>query len=309
MLKCHLIYACIISLLALPAGVVAQDSDWLVVTLYPNQGVYSAEELSKLVPIIESLWTLEDKQNRTFIRNIDSITTENTVVAQADSVQFRRLVELNDLAESGLKKIKTIADEHPLLQRRIVDDSGESLNIWVNLKYPYGKEEQRTLLTTITTALRAQYEACSVRNIGPLTGMSLQSVDLEPLANTLPLDTFKQLSKANSEYGKGALQSYSAGDILSMLNRSMNPNQAITSSEQIEQLYMIAESVRSRHLHALASPSFKRFKLTRLVKSGAELPSLSGFNTTKTHNWSANESNYQTLECRPEFALTQTEQY
>lgn len=309
MLKCHLIYACIISLLALPAGVVAQDSDWLVVTLYPSQGVYSAEELSKLVPVIESLWTLEDKQNRTFIRNIDSITTENTVVAQAESVQFRRLVELNDLTEPGLKKIRTIADEHPLLQRRIVDDSGESLNIWVNLKYPYGKEEQRTLLTTITTALRAQYEACSVRNIGPLTGMSLQSVDLEPLANTLPLDTFKQLSKANSEYGKGALQSYSAGDILSMLNRSMNPNQAITSSEQIEQLYMIAESVRSRHLHALASPSFKRFKLTRLVKSGAELPSLSGFNTTKTHNWSANESNYQTLECRPEFALTQTEQY
>ena len=307
--KFHLIYACIISLLALPAGVVAQDSDWLVVTLYPNQGVYSAEELSKLVPIIESLWTLEDKQNRTFIRNIDSITTENTVVAQAESVQFRRLVELNDLAESGLKKIKTIADEHPLLQRRIVDDSGESLNIWVNLKYPYGKEEQRTLLTTITTALRAQYEACSVRNVGPLTGMSLQSVDLESLANTPPLDTFKQLSKANSEYGKGALQSYSAGDILSMLNRSMNPNQAITSSEQIEQLYMIAESVRSRHLHALASPSFKRFKLTRLVKSGAEFPSLSGFNTTKTHNWSANESNYQTLECRPEFALTQTEQY
>ena len=231
------------------------------------------------------------------------------MVAQAESVQFRRLVELNDLAESGLKKIKTIVDEHPLLQRRIVDDSGESLNIWVNLKYPYGKEEQRTLITTITTALRAQYEACSVRNIGPLTGMSLQSVDLEPLANTLPLDTFKQLSKANSEYGKGALQSYSAGDILSMLNRSMNPNQAITSSEQIEQLYMIAESVRSRHLHALASPSFKRFKLTRLVKSGAEFPSLSGFNTTKTHNWSANESNYQTLECRPEFALTQTEQY
>ena len=307
--KFHLIYACIISLLALPAGVVAQDSDWLVVTLYPNQGVYSAEELSKLVPVIESLWTLEDKQNRTFIRNIDSITTENTVVAQADSVQFRRLVELNDLAESGLKKIKTIVDEHPLLQRRIVDDSGESLNIWVNLKYPYGKEEQRTLLTTITTALRAQYEACSVRNIGPLTGMSLQSVDLEPLANTLPLDTFKQLSKANSEYGKGALQSYSAGDILSMLNRSMNPNQGITSSEQIEQLYMIAESVRSRHLHALASPSFKRFKLTRLVKSGAEFPKLSGFNTTKTHNWSANESNYQTLECRPESALTQTEQY
>ncbi|MFT6449502.1 MAG: hypothetical protein ACJAW8_001868 [Oleispira sp.] len=309
MLKCHLIYACIISLLALPVGVVAQDSDWLVVTLYPSQGVYSAEELSKLVPVIESLWTLEDKQNRTFIRNIDSITTENTVVAQAESVQFRRLVELNDLAESGLKKIKTIADEHPLLQRRIVDDSGESLNIWVNLKYPYGKEEQRTLLTTITTALRTQYEACSVRNIGPLTGMSLQSVDLEPLANTLPLDTFKQLSKANSEYGKGALQSYSAGDILSMLNRSMNPNQAITSSEQIEQLYMIAESVRSRHLHTLASPSFKRFKLTRLVKSGAEFPHLSGFNTTKTHNWSANESNYQTLECRPEFALTQTEQY
>lgn len=305
--KYYLIYACLLSLLALPVGVMAKDSDWLVVTLYPNQGVYNAEELSKLVPAVESLWILEDSQNRPFIRNIDSFATENTIVAEEDSVRFRRLIEQRELTDSGLKILKTLVNEHPLLQHRIASNSGESLNIWIKLKYEYNKEEQRQLLTKITAALQIQYQTCLIGNKGPLVGMSLQSVDLEPLTSITPIDVFKLLSETSFQYGKGALQNYSAVDLLSILNNSMNPNLHITSSEQIEQLYMIAESVRSRHLHTLASPSFKRFKLIRMVKSSTDLPPLSGFKITKTNSWSANESNYQTLECRPTLSLSKVE--
>lgn len=302
--KRRFIYACLLSLLALPVGVMAKDSDWLVVTLYPSQGVYNADVLSKLVTAVDSLWTLEDKQNRTFIRNIDSLATENTIVAQGDSVRFRRLIEQRELTDSGLKTLKVIIDEHPLLQYRIAESSGESLNIWVKLKYEYSKEEQYQLLVKIISTLQTQYQTCLVGNNGALDGMSLQSVDLEPLTNGTPLDMFKKLSITSSQYGEGALQHYSAVDILSVLNSSMNPNQRITSSDQVEQLYMIAESVRSRHLHALASPSFKRFKLMRMIKSGSESPQLSEFNVTQKNSWSANEYNYQVLECRPKISLS-----
>jgi len=305
--KRHFIYACLISLLALPVGVAAKDSDWLVVTLYPSQGVYSAHELSKLVPAVDSLWTLKDNKDRTFIRNIDSLATENTIVAQGDSVRFRRLIETRELTDTGLKTLKSIVDKHPLLQSRIAEQSGESLNIWVKLKYEYTKEEQQVLLSKVTNALQTRYSSCLVANKGPLMGMSLQSVDLEPRANINPLAVFELLSTTSAQYGQGALQHYSAVDLLSMLNHSMNPNQAITSSDQIEQLYMIAESVRSRHLHALASPSFKRFKLMRMIKSGADFPKLDGFNMTDKNNWSATASNYQALECRSEFSLAKTE--
>ena len=305
--KRHFIYACVMVLLASPVAAMAKQSDWLVVTLYPSQGVYSAPELSKLVPTIESLWTLTDDKQRTFIRNIDSLATENTIVAQGDSVRFRRLIEQRELTDTGLKTLKGIVDAHPLLQRRLADETGESLNIWVELKYHYSKAEQRKLLDKVTAALQTQYQSCMLSNHGALAGMSLQSVNLEPIDKATSLDVFHLLEKTSSQYGKGAVQNYSAVDLLSILNRSMNPNQEITSSDQIEQLYMIAESVRSRHLHALASPSFKRFKLMRVIKSGAAFPQLSGFNMTHQNNWSAGQSNYQTLECRPDVLLTQSE--
>ena len=305
--KRYFIYACLLSLLALPVGVLAKDSDWLVVTLYPSQGVYSAHELSKLVPAVDSLWTLKDKQQRTFIRNIDSMATENTIVAQGDSVRFRRLIEQRELTDKGLKTLKAIVNEHPLLQNRIAEQSGESLNIWVKLKYEYTKEEQRHLLSKITNTLQSTYVSCMTAKKGPLMGMSLQAVDVEPLTASTPITAFKLLEATSQKYGKGALQNYSAVDLLSSLNSSMNPDQAITSNDQIEQLYMIAESVRSRHLHALASPSFKRFKLMRVIKSGADFPDLNGFKATHINNWSATESNYQALECRPEFTLAKTE--
>jgi hypothetical protein len=305
--KRHFIYACLFTLLALPAGVLAKDSDWLVVTLYPSQGVYSAKELSTLVPAVESLWTLKDRQQRTFIKNIDSLATENTIVAQGDSVRFRRLIEQRELTDTGLKTLKTIVNEHPLLQSRIADASGESLNIWVKLKYEYTKEEQRHLLAKITNTLQAKYTSCMTAKKGPLMDMSLQAVDVKPLASSTPLSAFKLLEKTSLQYGKGALQNYSAVDLLSTLNSSMNPDQAITSNEQIEQLYMIAESVRSRHLHSLASPSFKRFKLMRVIKSGTDFPDLNGFTAINKNNWSATDSNYQALECRSAFTLAKTE--
>jgi hypothetical protein len=307
--KNYLIYMCLLPLLAMPVGVMAKDSDWLVVTLYPSQGVYSANELSNLVLTIESLWTLEDDKNRQFIRNIDSLATENTIVAQGDSIRFRRLIEQRELTDSGLVTLKSIVNEHPLLQHRMADSVGESLNIWVKLRYEYNQQEQRLLLSKITDSLQAQYQNCSVSNKGPLIGMSLQAVDLEPRESNTILTTFNQLAVISSGYGEGALQNYSAVDLLSILNHSMNPNQKITSSEQVEQLYMIAESVRSRHLHSLASPSFKRFKLMRIIESGATFPPISKFNIIRTNTWSANESNYQVLECRTEASLIQTEQY
>lgn len=305
--KRHFIYAYLLLLLALPVGVMAKNTDWLVVTIYPNQGVYNADELSKLVPAVDSLWALVDKKNRTFIRNIDSLATENTIVAQGDSVRFRRLIEQRELTDSGLKTLKSIIDEHPLFQYRIAESNGESLNIWMKLKYEYSEEEQQHLITKIISALKTQYQTCLVGNNGALDGMSLQSVDLEPLASGTPFDMFQQLSITSSQYGEGALQHYSAVDILSTLNSSMNPKQHITSSAQIEQLYMIAESVRSRHLHALASPSFKRFRLMRMIKNGSKLTPLSGFKVTQKNNWSASKYNYKTLECRPKFSLTKTE--
>lgn len=303
--KHHFIYVCLLSLLALPVGVMAKDSDWVVVTLYPSQGVYSANELSQLVPAVEGLWTLQDEKNRPFIRNIDSLATENTIVAQEDSVRFRRLIEQRELTDSGLATLKTIVNEHPVLQHRIADDAGESLNIWVKLKYDYNQKEQRLLLEKIISSLQTHYQTCTTSNKGPLTGMSLQSVDLEPVGNNPILTTFNQLSQTSLRYGKGALQHYSAADLLSALNDLMNPNQSIISSEQVEQLYMIAESVRSRHLHTLANPSFKRFKLIRIIENGADFLPLPEFNIIQSNSWSANESNYQILECRPEFLSTQ----
>ena len=70
------------------------------------------------------------------------------------------------------------------------------------------------------------------------------------------------------------------------------------NAAEIEQLYMIAESVRSRHLHDLANPDFSRLKLVRMSKLGSEKPRVQEFTSELIRQWQASEFNYTTLDCR-----------
>ena len=64
------------------------------------------------------------------------------------------------------------------------------------------------------------------------------------------------------------------------------------------QLYLIAESLRSRDLQDLARPDFQRLKLVALGRQRSSAPNLPGYRLETTAQWSSTPNSYLTVDCR-----------
>ena len=113
-------------------------------------------------------------------------------------------------------------------------------------------------------------------------------------------ERYKSLKASTNILKEQSILAYSASDLIGYLKHSMSDGEAVNdnSSAEIEQLYMIAESVRSRHLHDLANPDFSRLKLVRMSDTGSEKTKIQDFSADLIRQWQANDSNYVSLDCR-----------
>jgi hypothetical protein len=292
-------FALLMTWLVYPAMCSAYEDDLLVVSYYPENGVYDINTLINLVKNTEKLWTIKDQSNQSVFSNIDSLATENIIMSQQDTVRFRRLIEKRELMPSGLLALKKLVNTHPLLHDRLADQTGKQLHIWLRTK-PGIDDESKTLILSDVLKILNSGKHCHVSESGILSNITYQEWQLKSKGVT-PISTiYENLEIATDIIKKQSLSAYSATDLIGDLKRSMGQGEEVNTldSSEIEQLYMIAESVRSRHLHDLANPDFSRLKLVRLVKGDFTIRNIDVFDSELTRQWQANENNYQVLDCR-----------
>ncbi|MGR6873392.1 hypothetical protein ACU6U9_14040 [Pseudomonas sp. HK3] len=291
--------ALLISWLVTPVMSMASEDDLLVISIYPKNGVYDKNTLIDLVGKTEKLWTIKNKSGSSAFKTIDSLATENIIVAQQDSVRFRRLIENRELTDSGLKTLKNLVNTHPLLHDRLADKNGEQLHIWMRAKDPLTNESKKELLLS-ALAIFGQSEECKTNSDGMLLNVSYEEWKLTSSKPKPMNERYKSLKASTNMMKEHSILAYSASDLISYLKHSMSDGEAVNdnSSAEIEQLYMIAESVRSRHLHDLANPDFSRLKLVRMSETGSEKTKIQDFSSDLIRQWQANDSNYVSLDCR-----------
>ena len=287
----------LISWLVLPAMSMAAEDDLLVLSVFPKNGVYDKSTLTNLVKNTEKLWTIKDESGTSAFKTIDSLATENIIVAQQDSVRFRRLIESRELTGSGLKTLQKLVNSHPLLHDRLADAGGEQLHIW--LRVNASSHAKKQLLESVRSVI-TQGESCSVSKQGWLSDVRYEEWKLKSENKQSTSDVYKKLLTTTESIKKESILAYSATDLIQYLKQSMSNGNLVDSnnSAEIEQLYMIAESVRSRHLHDLANPDFSRLKLVRMSNINSDKTRVSGFSTDLIRQWKATDSNYLTLDCR-----------
>lgn len=291
--------ALLISWLVLPAESMASEDDLLVITLYPKHGVYNKATLMDLVGKTEELWTIKSEDGSSSFNSIDNLATENIIVAQQDAVRFRRLIEKRELTPSGLTTLKKLIDRHPLLHDRLVDRYGEQLHIWLRLNKPLNLLDKKELMASALNIL-GEGESCEISSQGMLVNVNYEEWKLTSSVRKPINEIYKNLKSSTDDIKKNSIFAYSASDLIADLKQSMSNGAKVDADNaaEIEQLYMIAESVRSRHLHDLANPDFSRLKLVRMSKLGSEKPRVQEFTSELIRQWQASEFNYTTLDCR-----------
>ncbi|MET1077520.1 MAG: hypothetical protein ABWY06_05805 [Pseudomonas sp.] len=286
------------------ASLSARADDWLALTLYPGGSVYQASHLQKLVAATENLWTLRDSQGQPPLAALDSLASTNAIAVQGDDVRFRRLIETRELTPAGLQTLAGLVDHHPLLGPRLVSGQKDGTHFWFRLAHPYSPAEQGELLNRYAGQLAGAFgQQCRVKSgeTGALAGLSLTEWEMSAGKRIPPpADTLKQLQALASQLRQQMPLVYSAADLLGYLRLVLNGEPGLpTSGDEVAQLYMIAESVRSRDLQALARPDFKRLNLVALgPKPGPPAPGIDGYRSTTAASWSASPSSYLIVDCR-----------
>ena len=111
--------------------------------------------------------------------------------------------------------------------------------------------------------------------------------------------TLQGLQQAAATLRQRSLQAYSAADILVYLRQVLNGESGLpVSDDEVAQLYLIAESLRSRDLQDLARPDFQRLKLVALGRQRSSAPNLPGYRLETTAQWSSTPNSYLTVDCR-----------
>jgi hypothetical protein len=284
---------------ALPAG--AQD--WLALTLYPGGELYQAEHLQRLVGATQNLWQVKDAQGHTPIQSLDSLASTNAIAVQGDDVRFRRLIETRELTPTGLKTLAGLVERHPLLGPRLVTAAGDGTHFWLRLARPYAEADKAELLLSYAKRLAVDFApGCQVASgaQGALQGYTLQEWTLQA-AGPVPsrTTTLQGLQQAAATLRQRSLQAYSAADILVYLRQVLNGESGLpVSDDEVAQLYLIAESLRSRDLQDLARPDFQRLKLVALGRQRSSAPNLPGYRLETTAQWSSTPNSYLTVDCR-----------
>lgn len=284
---------------ALPAG--AQD--WLALTLYPGGELYQAEHLQRLVGATQNLWQVKDAQGRTPIRSLDSLASTNAIAAQGDDVRFRRLIETRELTPAGLETLAGLVEQHPLLGPRLVTAQHDGTHFWLRLAHSYAEAEQAELLLSYAKRLAADFSAnCRVTGgaQGALQGFQLTEWTLQAEAEVSSRTaTLQALQQEVGKLRQRSEQAYSAADILIYLKRVLNGDASLPSSDdEVAQLYLIAESLRSRDLQDLARSDFQRLKLVALGRQRLDAPQLPGYRLADSAHWSSTPNSYLTVDCR-----------
>lgn len=281
-------------------GQTREQGEWVVISVYPEGGVYQQSLLKQLVSITQNAWKVKDSEGRNAIKIMDNIATENTIVGQGDTVRFRRLIDQDVFQPGGLSQLQGIVNEHPVLNNRLADEKGEAFHVWVKLARPYSEKEKSKITNQLMASLGSVSKACLAKDDGPLADFRYTEWTFLKQENINTLETYQRLQTLTKSLQDTAWASYSVTDLISVLNDAYQEKaeSELTSSDQVEQLYMIAESLRSRHLHHLSSPDFRRVKLVVIDKDHDESIKLSGFSSKKNQSWKASDDSYFTLDCR-----------
>lgn len=287
----------LISWLVLPAMSIAAEDDLIVISVFPKDGVYDKSTLTRLVKNTEKLWSITDESGSSVFKTIDSLATENIIVAQQDSVRFRRLIERRELTDTGLKTLKGLVNSHPLLHDRLADSNGEQFHVWLRVNNT--SDVKQDFLESVSSII-TQGESCKASKQGLLSDVRYEEWQLISDKSESLSNRYKKLFRSTESIKEQSILAYSATDLIQYLKQSMSNGNLVDSnnSAEIEQLYMIAESVRSRHLHDLANPDFSRLKLVRMSNVKSDKTMFDEFSTDLIRQWVATDSNYLTLDCR-----------
>lgn len=276
----------------------AKGDDLLVVSYFPKQGVYHKDTLLDLVTKTERLLAIRDNKSEPLFQSIDSLSTENIIVPQGDEVRFRRLVEKREMTQDGLSTLKALVNSHPLLHDKLADPQGNQLHLWLRLNQSLSSNTYQRVFDQVMSVLGENQQCQRKLNTGALDQTTYEEWSLTSHHHDVS-DLYQRLLALTQSTQKQALVAYSATDLIGYLKQSMMQQPVnVGDSSEIEQLYMIAESVRSRHLHDLATPSFKKLKLVRMQQGELSEMDTSFFESQLIRQWKASEQTYQVLDCR-----------
>lgn len=290
--------------LALPAW--ANAESWMALTLYPGGSVYQQAHLQALVPATQGLWHVTDYNGDVPLGAIDAMATTNAIAIQRDDVRFRRLIESRELTPKGLVNLRRLVEEHPLLGRRLITEDGEGTHFWFQLTRLYPPERQAMLLEQYSQALAAAFgDHCRVRSggNGPLVGLQRLEWQWSAERSVDRAATLQSLAERQRALADRVMMSYSAADVLRYMRQALGGEPGLPASDaEVAQLYMIAESLRSRDLQALARPDFQRLNMVALGRSDLSSASsampLEGYRLDSNHHWQVAEHNYRVVDCR-----------
>jgi len=312
--------ACTLPLAVVQAGEdKLQNDEWQVISLYPPQGVYQAEILQQLVTAVEGLRQVQSSEGTPLLRSIDSLASMNVIVAQQDELRFRRIIEKGELDAAGITRLKSLVEEHPLVQRRLVSSDGSTTHLWLRLQKTATKESMQQLSNHLAASLNAVGNKCIVaaNQTGPLDGLYMTQWQYESSQQADGLVALKALAKAQKQLSNIPSaptveqgRNYSALNLLSylgdILGGDLLDNNGIPKSNAaLSQIYIVAESLRSGDLQELARPDFSQLKL--VVQGHQSLlaaPNLSHYQLINTSIWQASARDYRVLDCRAQKLTT-----
>lgn len=324
----RLMLLCVLPLGLLPlsaaqAEQALQNDEWQVISLYPPKGVYQAELLPQLVAAVESLWQVQDDAGEPLLRNIDSLASMNVIVAQKEEVRFRRIIEKGELTPDGMQRLRALVEDHPLVQRRLVSAAGDATHLWLRLKKPATAAGLSRLTQQLADSLHHSGTQCAQvdNRQGPLNGLYMTQWQYETAGRADGVAALQalavaqqQLSQADGAPDAAHGRNYSALNLLSYLGGILggdllDANGLPKSNAALAQMYMMAESLRSRDLQALARPDFRQLQLVVLGhQRPLTAPPLPQYQLTHTSIWQANARDYRVLDCRPQtLATSETE--
>ncbi|MCD8522371.1 MAG: hypothetical protein LRY66_09310 [Saccharospirillaceae bacterium] len=312
-------FACSLPLAAVQAQTVMQDNEWQVISLYPPHGVYQAELLVQLVAAVEGLWQVQGSDGQPLLRTIDSLASMNVIVAQQEEVRFRRIIEKGELNPAGMQRLQALVEEHPLVQRRLVSADAQATHLWLRLKQPATVAGSEQLSEHLRASLNAAGNRCVrvANEHGPLAGRYMtqwqydtpQRVDGVAALQALA-EVQQQLSHAPEAPDADHGRLYSVLDLLSYLGTVLGgdllgADGLPQNNAALAQMYMMAESLRSRDLQTLARPDFRQLQLVVLGhKAPLSAPPLAQYQLTHTSIWTASARDYHVLDCRAQALVT-----
>lgn len=276
----------------------AKGGDLLVISYFPEKGVYDKDTLLDLVTKTERLLSIRDDRQQPLFESIDGLSTENIIVSQGDQVRFRRLVEKREMTPTGLQTLKSLVNTHPLLHDKLADHDGKQLHLWLRLNSTLSSDQSAPIFDQVMQVLDNTNQCLRQQANGALRQGVYEEWSLETDNKNLS-DIYQSLSSLTETSQENSLVAYSATDLIGYLKQSMLQQLVnMKDSSEIEQLYMIAESVRSRHLHDLASPNFQKLKIVRMKSGRYKDLETSFFQSQLIRRWQASDQTYQVLDCR-----------